>query len=68
MKTAKTLALAAVLAVGAMSLAMAQTSNNAAASGGPGTHSSSQKTGSAANTDKVMKNKSGYSMKNKNRQ
>ncbi|HEY2533192.1 MAG TPA: hypothetical protein VGJ20_35555 [Xanthobacteraceae bacterium] len=61
MKTAKTLALAAVLAVGAMSLAMAQTTdNNAAASGGAGTHSTSQKTGSAANTHKVMKNKNGY--------
>ena len=33
---------------------------NAAASGGSGTHSTAQKTGSAANTEKVINNQSGY--------
>lgn len=66
----KTLTVAAALVVGASSLAMAQMSNgnsangttagNAAASGGPGTHQGSQKTGSASNTQKVIKNKNGY--------
>ncbi len=69
MSITKTLALAAALAVGASSLAMAQTSNspagngpagNAASSGGPGTHQDSQKTGSASNTQKVIKNQNGY--------
>lgn len=73
MSITKTLALAAALAVGASSLAMAQTSgqmsngqmgnspaNNAAASGGPGAHQDSQKTGSASNTQKVIKNQNGY--------
>jgi len=35
-------------------------SSNAAASGGSGTQQSSQKTGSAANTQKVVKNQNGY--------
>jgi hypothetical protein len=67
MSTIKTLAIAAALAVGASSLAMAQgmssgnTSGNAAASGGAGTHSTAQKTGSAANTNKVIRNHNGYS-------
>lgn len=60
----KTLAIAAALAVGASSFALAQyggnTARNAAASGGSGTHQSSQKTGSAANTQKVQKNHNGY--------
>jgi Spy/CpxP family protein refolding chaperone len=59
----KTLAIAAALAVGASSFALAQQGNparNAAASGGSGTHQSSQKTGSAANTQKVLKNQNGY--------
>ena len=68
MSIVKTLALAAALAVGASSMAMAQMSNspsgtpsgNAAASGGPGTHQDSQKTGSASNTQKVIKNQNGY--------
>ena len=65
MSIVKTLAVAAALAVGASSLAMAQmsggtTSGNAAASGGSGTHQSSQKTGSASNTQKVIKNQNGY--------
>jgi hypothetical protein len=34
--------------------------NNAAASGGSGTHQSSQKTGSAANDQKVLHNQNGY--------
>jgi hypothetical protein len=64
MSIMKTLAVAAALAVGASSLAMAQMSNtpagNAAASGGSGTHQSSQKTGSASNSQKVQKNQNGY--------
>jgi len=61
MSTMKTLAIAAALLAGASTLAMAQnTSGNAAASGGSGTHQSAQKTGSAANTQKVMKNQNGY--------
>ncbi len=66
MSTFKTLAIAAALAIGASSLAMAQgmsgnTAGNAAASGGAGTHSSAQRTGSAANTNKVIRNHNGYS-------
>jgi Spy/CpxP family protein refolding chaperone len=58
----KTIAVAGALFLGASSLAMAQsTSNNAAASGGPGTHVGAQKTGSASNTQKVEKNQNGYS-------
>lgn len=36
------------------------TGANAAASGGSGTHTTSQKTGSAANTQKVLRNQNGY--------
>jgi Spy/CpxP family protein refolding chaperone len=64
MSTLKTIAVASALFVGAASLAMAQTgstSKNAAASGGSGTHQSSQKTGSAANMQKNIKNQNGYS-------
>jgi hypothetical protein len=64
MLTFKTLAIAAALAVGASSLAMAQQTGspagNAAASGGPGTHQGAQKTGSASNKQKVEKNQNGY--------
>jgi hypothetical protein len=64
MSTIKTLAIAAALAVGASSLAMAQQTGspagNAAMSGGSGTHQSSEKTGSASNTQKVQKNQNGY--------
>lgn len=63
MKKAKTLAFAAVLAVGASSFALAQqgnTARNAAASGGSGTHQSAPKTGSASNNQKVFHNQNGY--------
>jgi hypothetical protein len=63
MSTIKTLAIAAALAIGASSLAMAQTgtpAGNAAASGGPGTHQGAEKTGSQSNTQKVQKNQNGY--------
>jgi Spy/CpxP family protein refolding chaperone len=68
MSIVKTLAVATALVVGASSLAMAQMSSgsagspagNAASSGGPGTHQDSQKTGSASNTQKVIKNQNGY--------
>jgi hypothetical protein len=68
MKNTIKIALAAALVAGASSLAMAQMSGqtgnpstNAAASGGPGTHQSGGlKTGSASNTQKVMKNQNGY--------
>jgi Spy/CpxP family protein refolding chaperone len=65
MSIVKTLAVAAALAVGASSLAMAKMSSgnpasNAAASGGPGTHQGAEKTGSASNTQKVIKNQNGY--------
>ena len=64
MSTIKTLAIAAALAVGASSLAMAQQTGtpagNAGMSGGPGTHQDSQKTGSASNKQKVEKNQNGY--------
>lgn len=36
------------------------TGTNAAASGGSGTHSTSQRTGSAENTQKVLRNQQGY--------
>jgi ABC-type sugar transport system substrate-binding protein len=36
------------------------TGANAAASGGSGTHSTSQRTGSAQNTQKVLRNQQGY--------
>ena len=60
------LAIAAALLVGASSLVMSQsamaqsTQNNAAASGGPGTHSGAIKSGSAENNQKVQKNQNGY--------
>ena len=63
MSITKTLAVAAALTLGASSLAMAQSGNtagNAAASGGSGAHQSSQKTGSAANSQKVQKQQNGY--------
>jgi len=63
MTALKTLAIAAAIAVGASSFALAEESNpagNAAKSGGSGTHQSSQKTGSKANTEKVLKNENGY--------
>jgi Spy/CpxP family protein refolding chaperone len=68
MSIVKTLAVATALVVGASSLAMAQMnsgangspSNNAAASGGPGTHQGAQTTGSESNTQKVIKNQNGY--------
>lgn len=63
MTATKTLALALGIAFGASGLALAQQgnpSNNAAASGGSGTHQSAQKTGSAANNQKVLHNQNGY--------
>ena len=63
MSALKTLAIAAALAVGASSFALAQQGNparNSGMSGGSGTHQSSQKTGSEANTQKVLKNQNGY--------
>jgi Spy/CpxP family protein refolding chaperone len=68
MKTTIKIAMAAALLAGASSLAMAQMSGptgnpqtNAAASGGSGTHQSGgPKTGTASNTQKVMKNQNGY--------
>jgi len=63
MSITKTLAVAAALTLGASSLAMAQTGNpasNAAASGGSGAHQSTQKTGSASNTQKIQKQQNGY--------
>jgi hypothetical protein len=64
MSTVKTLAIASALLVGAASMALAQTTGNPAtnsrASGGSGTHQSSQVTGSGANTQKVIKNQNGY--------
>lgn len=68
MSTIKTLVLSAALLAGVASMALAQSqsqmpgnpSNNAAASGGSGTHQSSQVTGSSANTQKVIKNQNGY--------
>ena len=63
MSITKTLAVAAALTLGASSLAMAQSGNtagNAATSGGSGAHQSSQKTGSASNTQNVQKQQNGY--------
>jgi Spy/CpxP family protein refolding chaperone len=63
----KSVAIAAALLIGASSLAMAQatgnagnTGNNAAASGGPGTHAGAIKSGSSSNNQKVEKNQNGY--------
>ncbi len=61
MSKTKILAVATALLLGASSLAMAQsTTNNAAKSGGPGTHAGAMKSGSASNTQKVEKNQNGY--------
>ncbi|MGH6672764.1 MAG: hypothetical protein ACRECV_12430 [Xanthobacteraceae bacterium] len=63
MSTLKTIALAAALGLGAISVAMAQNGSpafNARHSGGAGTHSTAVKTGSSANTQKVIKNQNGY--------
>jgi hypothetical protein len=63
MHTMKTLGLAIGIAIAAVSLAFAQQGNpqsNAAASGGSATHQTSQKTGSAANSQKVAHNQNGY--------
>jgi hypothetical protein len=70
MKKAIRIAIAVAFLAGTASVAMAQgagpgsesgnTMGNAASSGGAGTHTTSQKTGSAANTQKVMKNQNGY--------
>ena len=69
MKNIKTLAIAAVLLAGASSLAMAgsmnqttgsSTEQNAAASGGPGTHVGAPKTGTADSNAKVLHNQNGY--------
>lgn len=64
MSTFKTLAMAAALLAGASTLASAQMSgnsgSNAAVSGGSGTHATAPRTGSAANTQKVIKNHNGY--------
>ena len=63
MSSLKTLGLAIGIAFAASSFAFAQQSNpanNAAATGGSGTHQTSQKTGSAANTQKVLGNQRGY--------
>jgi hypothetical protein len=61
------MAIATALLIGASSLAMAQSSqgnsstqNNAAASGGPGTHAGAMKSGSAESNQKVQKNQNGY--------
>lgn len=62
MSSLKTLGLAAAIAFAASSFAFAQNNpaGNAAASGGSGTHQTSQKTGSAANDQKVLGNQQGY--------
>lgn len=67
MTTIKTLGIAIGFAFAASSLAFAQQGNpaaNATASGGPGTHQATQKTGSAANTQKVIQNQNGYGLAN----
>jgi hypothetical protein len=61
MKNIKSLAIAAALLAGASSLAMAaSTEQNAAASGGPGTHVGAPKTGTADSDAKVIHNQNGY--------
>jgi hypothetical protein len=67
MRTTIKIAIAAALVAGASSMAMAQmsgpsgsTTGNAAASGGPGTHQGGVKTGTASNSQKVIKNQNGY--------
>lgn len=67
MTPTKTLGIAIGIAFATSSFAFAQQGNpaaNAAASGGPGTHQSTQKTGSAANTQKVIQNQNGYGLAN----
>ena len=67
MKTFKTLTLTAALLAGGVSFALAQAqapvgdpANNAAHSGGAGTHQSSQRTGTGSNDAKVIGNQNGY--------
>jgi hypothetical protein len=63
MSSIKSLGLAIGIAFAASTFAFAQQGTpaaNAAASGGSGTHQTSQKTGSAANTQKVQGNQNGY--------
>jgi hypothetical protein len=69
MSTLKTLVIASALIAGASQMAFAQTAQggpngnpatNAQMSGGSGSHQSSQKTGSASNDAKVLKNQNGY--------
>lgn len=64
MITMKTLGVAIGIAFAASTFALAQQNNNpaanAAASGGSGTHQTAQKTGTAANTQKVIHNQNGY--------
>jgi hypothetical protein len=67
MSTIKSIGLAIGIAFAASTFAFAQQGTpqdnpaaNAAASGGSGTHQTSQKTGSAANTQKVLGNQNGY--------
>jgi hypothetical protein len=63
-QTVKSIAIVATVLLGAASMAMAQAPGsvrrNHMASGGPGTHSTQLKTGSASNTQKLMKNQNGY--------
>ena len=63
MITMKTVGLAIGIAFAASTFALAQQNNpaaNAAASGGSGTHQTAQKTGTAANNQKVLGNQNGY--------
>jgi hypothetical protein len=69
MSILKSLVIASMLIAGASQLAFAQTSQggangspatNAQSSGGSGTHVGAQKTGSASNDEKVLKNQNGY--------
>lgn len=68
MSTLKTLAIASVLVLGASQMVFAQAgggsngnpATNAEKSGGPGTHVGAQHTGSASNSQKILKNQNGY--------
>jgi hypothetical protein len=70
MRSIKSLMIAAALLAGASSFAMAastmsqsggsSTEQNAAASGGPGTHVGAPKTGTADSNAKVLHNQNGY--------
>lgn len=69
MKSFKYVAIATALVLGASTAAMAQssgmssgnsTTQNSAASGGPGTHVGAPKTGSASSNQKVLHNQNGY--------